>query len=240
MENCRQNQDQSFVENYRRNRQRLAEANGFDIAEEHDACGVGFIAAIDGEPRRSVVEKGIEALKAVWHRGAVDADGKTGDGAGIHVQIPQRFFKDYVKLIGYKPPDEDVAVGALSDNRQLCAIPSEERNAVERDIDFDGPSAGPLFAGPDIRYPVSLMNKNCLQPATVGLYGFVGADHRSRWSAQAKLMSGPASATINVTGLFFHVFTRYHPIRSVTTRSTTSSSCLLYFLRNATPLERHA
>ncbi len=49
MDNCRQNQDQSFVENYRRNRQRLAEANGFDIAEEHDACGVGFIAAIDGE-----------------------------------------------------------------------------------------------------------------------------------------------------------------------------------------------
>ena len=42
--------------------------------------------------RREVVEAGIAALKAVWHRGAVDADGKTGDGAGIHVEIPQDFF----------------------------------------------------------------------------------------------------------------------------------------------------
>ena len=40
-----------------------------------------------------MVEAGIEALKAVWHRGAVDADGKTGDGAGIHLQIPQDFFQ---------------------------------------------------------------------------------------------------------------------------------------------------
>ncbi len=54
--------------------------------EEHDACGVGLIAAIDGKPRRQVVEAAISALKSLWHRGAVDADGKTGDGAGIHVR----------------------------------------------------------------------------------------------------------------------------------------------------------
>ena len=66
------------------------EANhAYDPAHEHDACGVGLVAAIDGKPRRQVVEAGIEALKALWHRGAVDADGKTGDGAGIHVQIPR-------------------------------------------------------------------------------------------------------------------------------------------------------
>ncbi len=61
-------------------------------AQEHDSCGVGFVAALDGKRRRDVVEAGIDALKAVWHRGAVDADGKTGDGAGIHVEIPQDFF----------------------------------------------------------------------------------------------------------------------------------------------------
>uniref|UniRef100_UPI00261556B3 hypothetical protein n=1 Tax=Pelagibius sp. TaxID=1931238 RepID=UPI00261556B3 len=61
----------------------------YDPADEHDACGVGLVASIDGKPRREVVVAGIEALKAVWHRGAVDADGKTGDGAGIHLQIPQ-------------------------------------------------------------------------------------------------------------------------------------------------------
>ena len=56
--------------------------------QEHASCGVGLVVAIDGKPRRQVVENGIKALKSIWHRGAVDADGKTGDGAGIHVQIP--------------------------------------------------------------------------------------------------------------------------------------------------------
>ena len=65
----------------------------YDPREEHDACGVGLVAALDGKPRRDVVEAAIDALKSVWHRGAVDADGKTGDGAGIHVQIPQDFFQ---------------------------------------------------------------------------------------------------------------------------------------------------
>ena len=55
---------------------------------EHDACGVGLVASTDGKKLRKIVEYGIEALKAVWHRGAVDADGKTGDGAGNHVEIP--------------------------------------------------------------------------------------------------------------------------------------------------------
>ena len=53
--------------------------------QEHDACGVGLVASIEGKKSRQVVEYGIEALKAVWHRGAVDADGKTGDGAGIRI-----------------------------------------------------------------------------------------------------------------------------------------------------------
>ena len=69
-------------------------ADTYDPAQEHDACGVGCVAALDGKPRRDVVQAGIDALKAVWHRGAVDADGKTGDGAGIHVEIPQDFFAD--------------------------------------------------------------------------------------------------------------------------------------------------
>ncbi len=85
----------------------------YDPADEHDACGVGFVAAIDGAPRRDVVRKGIEALKAVWHRGAVDADGKTGDGAGLLIQVPQPFFRDYVQLIGYDAPSRPLAVGQV-------------------------------------------------------------------------------------------------------------------------------
>jgi len=103
----------SFVADYQANVARLTAAHAYDPADEHDACGVGFIAAIDGKPRREVVEKGIEALKAVWHRGAVDADGKTGDGAGIHLQVPQRFFHDVVREIGHAPPERDLAVGQV-------------------------------------------------------------------------------------------------------------------------------
>ncbi len=107
------NQGEQFVAEYRANVERLTTANAYDPADEHDACGVGFIAALDGKPRRSVVEKGIEALKSVWHRGAVDADGKTGDGAGIHVQVPQKFFKDHVRVIGHTPPENNLAVGMV-------------------------------------------------------------------------------------------------------------------------------
>ncbi|PGH54806.1 glutamate synthase large subunit [Azospirillum palustre] len=107
------NQGEQFVADFRANAAALTTAHAYNPADEHDACGVGFIAAIDGKPRRSVVEKGIEALKAVWHRGAVDADGKTGDGAGIHVQVPQKFFKDHVKIIGHLPPENNLAVGQV-------------------------------------------------------------------------------------------------------------------------------
>src|SRR3546814_2131831 len=73
---------------------RLAEEGLYRPDLESDACGVGLVAATDGKPSRRVVEAAIEALRAVWHRGAVDADGKTGDGAGIHVDLPDRFFDD--------------------------------------------------------------------------------------------------------------------------------------------------
>ena len=53
--------------------------------------------------RAKWLRTGIAALKAIWHRGAVDADGKTGDGAGIHVQIPVPFFYDQVERTGHVP-----------------------------------------------------------------------------------------------------------------------------------------
>ena len=68
---------------YLKNKQFLQ--NNHVNIEEHDACGVGFIASMNAKPRRDVVVNGINALKAVWHRGAVDADGKTGDGAGLNI-----------------------------------------------------------------------------------------------------------------------------------------------------------
>ncbi len=111
-------------------RRRAEEANrlerdGLYLADsEHDACGVGFIAAIDGKPRRQVVEAGIDALRAVWHRGAVDADGKTGDGAGLQVQIPQDFFKEHVERTGHEPGGGRLAVG-------MAFLPKTDLGAAE-------------------------------------------------------------------------------------------------------------
>ncbi|MEQ8966458.1 MAG: glutamate synthase large subunit [Azospirillaceae bacterium] len=104
---------QRFVAEYEANRDALTAAGAYDPADEHDACGVGFIAALDGQPRREVVQAAIQALQAVWHRGAVDADGKTGDGAGIHVQIPQEFFREHVRRAGHEPMAGPVSVGMV-------------------------------------------------------------------------------------------------------------------------------
>jgi len=92
---------------------------------EHDACGVGLIAALDGKPSRKVVQAGIDALKAVWHRGAVDADGKTGDGAGIHIEIPQDFFAEVVSRGGDKLKPGRIAVG-------MVFLPKTDLGAQER------------------------------------------------------------------------------------------------------------
>ena len=76
---------------YKKNLKKLTEAGAYYPSLEHDACGVGLVASTEGKKSRKIVEFGIQALKAVWHRGAVDADGKTGDGAGIQIEIPDRF-----------------------------------------------------------------------------------------------------------------------------------------------------
>ncbi len=63
---------------------------------EYDSCGVGFVCNISGVPSHQIVKWGITAVKNLTHRGAVGGDGKTGDGAGILIQIPRKFFQDYL------------------------------------------------------------------------------------------------------------------------------------------------
>jgi len=113
-------------------RERLIEAGAYDPAHEHDACGVGCVVAIDGRPRREVVVRAIQALKAVWHRGAVDADGKTGDGAGIHIQIPQDFFKEQIK--GGRDIEHRIAVGMVFLPRTSMQQQDRCREIVESEI----------------------------------------------------------------------------------------------------------
>ncbi len=112
-----------FLAAWEKNKQILRET--YTPAMEHDACGVGLVAALDGKKRRDIVQAGIDALKAVWHRGAVDADGKTGDGAGIHIEIPQDFFADAVKRGGDRLREGPIAVG-------MVFLPKTDLGAQER------------------------------------------------------------------------------------------------------------
>jgi len=113
---------------------RLAKHGMYLPETEHASCGVGFVAAIDGVPRREVVEKGIDALKAVWHRGAVDADGKTGDGAGILTQIPLGFFQDQIQRTGHQPHETLLAVGQVFLPRTNFAAQESCRTIVEQEV----------------------------------------------------------------------------------------------------------
>ncbi len=115
-------------------RARAAELGLYDPADEHDACGVGLVAAIDGAPRREIVEMAIRALKAVWHRGAVDADGKTGDGAGIRLNVPQDLVRRFVARTGHEPKNADVCVGMIFLPRTDFGAQDAARSLVEQEI----------------------------------------------------------------------------------------------------------
>ena len=104
----------NWVSNQESMRKYVSQHGMYTEEDEHSSCGVGLVVSINAKPSRKVVENGINALKAVWHRGAVDADGKTGDGAGIHLQIPVPFFYDQIRRTGHEPKmNELIAVGMV-------------------------------------------------------------------------------------------------------------------------------
>ena len=101
---------------------------------EHDACGVGLVASTEGLKSRKVVEYGIDALKAVWHRGAIDADGKTGDGAGIHIEIPKDFFEEKIEVTGHKHDNSELCVGMIFLPRNDYSAQEQCRTIVESEL----------------------------------------------------------------------------------------------------------
>ena len=110
---------------YKKNLKKLINSKVYHPNMEHDACGVGLVVSTEGKKSRKIVEYGIEALKAVWHRGAVDADGKTGDGAGIHVEISRDFFKEKIENYGRKYDGGEICVG-------MIFLPRNDYNAQEK------------------------------------------------------------------------------------------------------------
>ncbi|HEX2742177.1 MAG TPA: glutamate synthase central domain-containing protein, partial [Rubrobacter sp.] len=77
----------------------------YDPVYEHDACGLGFVARLDGRRTRETVEEGLEVLHNLEHRGTTGSDPETGDGAGILTQIPDGFFRKECKELGIELPD---------------------------------------------------------------------------------------------------------------------------------------
>jgi glutamate synthase (NADPH) large chain len=93
----------------------LPEPQGlYDPANEHDACGVGFVAHMSNRPSHDIVAKGLEILLNLDHRGAVGADPKAGDGCGMLIQLPHRFLRAVAAENAISlPPGGFYAVGAL-------------------------------------------------------------------------------------------------------------------------------
>jgi glutamate synthase (NADPH/NADH) large chain len=77
----------------------------YDPRNEHDACGVGFIANMRGEASHRIIEDGLQILENLTHRGAVGADPLMGDGAGMLVQIPHAFFVEEADRLGFSLPE---------------------------------------------------------------------------------------------------------------------------------------
>ncbi len=116
-------------------RARIARDGMYRPEFESDACGVGLVAATDGRASRRVVASAIDALKAVWHRGAVDADGMTGDGAGLHVDLPMPFFADAIIASGHKAIDNSwLGVGMVFLPRTDLGAQETCRTIVESEI----------------------------------------------------------------------------------------------------------
>ena len=135
---------------------KIPEAQGlYCPRHEHDACGIGFVASIDGQKSHDIVLKGIQVLINLTHRGACGCDPETGDGAGILIQIPHAFFARECARIGFTlPAPGEYGVGMIflpvdPQERMLCAgilerIAKEEGLAVLgwRDTPIDGNMIG--------------------------------------------------------------------------------------------------
>ena len=125
---------ETYLSRRRSNEAKLAAAGVYAPEMEHDACGVGFVAARDGKPTRAVVDAAIEALQAIWHRGAVDADGMTGDGAGIHIEIPRDFFIEHIGRTGHNDDGGRLGVGMVFLPRTDLAAQERCRCIVEQEV----------------------------------------------------------------------------------------------------------
>lgn len=116
------------------NNSSYAQKGLYDAREEHDACGIGFYANMNNKRSHHIVEKSLEMLCRLDHRGGIGADGITGDGAGIMTEIPYAYFKTVVSLD--LPPEGDYAVGMFFANEDISH--SEHHVKIARIFEAEG------------------------------------------------------------------------------------------------------
>ncbi|MGH2382445.1 MAG: hypothetical protein ACRDG7_14675, partial [Candidatus Limnocylindria bacterium] len=113
----------------------------YDPRHEHDACGVGFVADLDGRHAGSTVPMALEALAALTHRGARAADDRTGDGAGISIPISERFSRRLLAEAGLATrPRGRVAIA-------MCFLPPDDADPAARLIESRAGNEGLTVAG---------------------------------------------------------------------------------------------
>ena len=96
----------------------------YDPAQEHDACGIGFVVNIKGRASHDIVLKGLQILENLAHRGACGCDSETGDGAGILIQIPHEFFAREIVKFGFSlPPRGQYGIA-------MCFLPVERQQRL--------------------------------------------------------------------------------------------------------------
>ncbi|MBF0478262.1 MAG: glutamate synthase large subunit [Candidatus Omnitrophica bacterium] len=115
----------------------------YDPQTEHDSCGVGFVANIKGKKSHQIIRNGIQILENLTHRGATGSDCRTGDGAGLVIQIPDKFFrKECAKLNITLPPEGEYGAGLVFLPEDL-----ESRNVIEEWAEHIVHEEGQKFLG---------------------------------------------------------------------------------------------
>ncbi|THJ36088.1 glutamate synthase subunit alpha [Lampropedia aestuarii] len=123
--------------------QQLQEQGLYSPSNEHDACGVGFVAHIKGIKRHDIVTQALQILINIDHRGAVGADPLMGDGAGILIQIPDQLYREEMALLGVElPPAGEYGVG-------MIFLPKEHasRRACEQEMERAIKAEGQVLLG---------------------------------------------------------------------------------------------
>lgn len=150
------------------NQNQLIKGSGmYDPSFEHDACGMGFVADVKGRKSRNIIEKGLDILKNLEHRGAVGADPNTGDGAGILIQMPDDFMRKVAREEKINLPQEGrYGVGvmflpqeailrkAVENIVEKIVIDEDQKFLGWRDVpvDADVPGKGAKATRPFIRH----------------------------------------------------------------------------------------